>query len=157
MSVDFNSQDYTQRAIPGKYYRSANHDEVALSRLDRAQDITLLSLIEYLNSIEDAQNDTKFSSPARNLRSSENAKIYDNIKNPEQKKPPISKNMTEMAPAIDLMNKCIAAGRAGYSMVRATHGVDNGRYFFEVTILELPADSALRIGWATKYGIFLIK
>lgn len=39
-------------------------------------------------------------------------------------------------------------GEKGYSMARATHGVSNGEWYFEVIVKEKPANSALRIGWA---------
>jgi Set1/Ash2 histone methyltransferase complex subunit ASH2 len=39
-------------------------------------------------------------------------------------------------------------GEKGYSMVRATHGVMHGAWYFEVVIREKPSAAALRIGWA---------
>lgn len=41
-------------------------------------------------------------------------------------------------------------GEKGYSMVRATHGVAHGSWYFEVTVKERPNNAALRIGWAQK-------
>jgi Set1/Ash2 histone methyltransferase complex subunit ASH2 len=39
-------------------------------------------------------------------------------------------------------------GEKGYSMVRATHGVSNGSWYFEVIVKDKPNNSALRVGWA---------
>jgi len=43
-------------------------------------------------------------------------------------------------------------GEKGYSMVRGTHGVAKGNWYFECTIEEMPGDSATRIGWSQMYG-----
>ncbi|XP_067930430.1 set1/Ash2 histone methyltransferase complex subunit ASH2-like isoform X2 [Watersipora subatra] len=43
-------------------------------------------------------------------------------------------------------------GEKGYSMVRATHGVNRGGWYYEVTIDDMPAESATRIGWAQHLG-----
>ncbi|XP_074647250.1 set1/Ash2 histone methyltransferase complex subunit ASH2-like isoform X2 [Tubulanus polymorphus] len=43
-------------------------------------------------------------------------------------------------------------GEKGYSMVRATHSVNKGRWYFEVNLDELPAESATRIGWSQHLG-----
>ncbi|KAH7721599.1 SPRY domain-containing protein [Aphelenchoides avenae] len=46
-------------------------------------------------------------------------------------------------------NFLTVSGRGlGGSTVRATHGVANGAWYFEATILEHPPGSAVRIGWA---------
>ena len=38
-------------------------------------------------------------------------------------------------------------------MVRATHGVHRGSYYWEVEVLKPESDSAhLRIGWSTRQG-----
>lgn len=38
-------------------------------------------------------------------------------------------------------------------MARATHGADNGSYYWEVEILETSAkDSHIRVGWSTRNG-----
>ncbi|ELU02273.1 hypothetical protein CAPTEDRAFT_182172 [Capitella teleta] len=44
-------------------------------------------------------------------------------------------------------------GDKGYSMVRATYGVSKGAWYYEVTIDEMPSDSATRIGWSQSLGI----
>lgn len=43
-------------------------------------------------------------------------------------------------------------GEKGYSMVRATHSVCSGSWYFECVIDEMPSDSATRIGWSQIYG-----
>ncbi|XP_073818714.1 set1/Ash2 histone methyltransferase complex subunit ash2 isoform X3 [Musca autumnalis] len=37
-------------------------------------------------------------------------------------------------------------------MVRATHSVNRGRWYYEVTIEEMPEGSATRMGWGQEYG-----
>jgi Set1/Ash2 histone methyltransferase complex subunit ASH2 len=39
-------------------------------------------------------------------------------------------------------------GEKGYSMVRATHGVSSGAWYFEVFVKDKPANAGLRMGWA---------
>ena len=39
-------------------------------------------------------------------------------------------------------------GEKGYSMVRATHGVSHGAWYFEINIINKPTQAALRLGWA---------
>ncbi|CAB3979143.1 set1 Ash2 histone methyltransferase complex subunit ASH2 isoform X2 [Paramuricea clavata] len=43
-------------------------------------------------------------------------------------------------------------GEKGYSMVRATHGVNRGNWFFEVTVEDMPEGTASRVGWSQLYG-----
>jgi len=43
-------------------------------------------------------------------------------------------------------------GEKGYSMIRATHGVKTGSWFYEVTIEDMPAETATRIGWSQSLG-----
>lgn len=55
----------------------------------------------------------------------------------------------DRAPQLKLSeDRMCVTGEKGYSMVRATHGVSNGSWYFEVTIKDKPNSSALRIGWA---------
>ncbi|KAL3875354.1 hypothetical protein ACJMK2_033311 [Sinanodonta woodiana] len=44
------------------------------------------------------------------------------------------------------------SGEKGYSMVRATHGVRRGSWYYEVHIDEMIQDSATRIGWSQALG-----
>lgn len=43
-------------------------------------------------------------------------------------------------------------GEKGYCLVRGTHAVKHGCYYFECTIKEMPGNSACRIGWAQQYA-----
>lgn len=43
-------------------------------------------------------------------------------------------------------------GEKGYSMIRATHGVCRGSWYFEVKIDEMPDVTATRIGWSQQLG-----
>lgn len=55
----------------------------------------------------------------------------------------------DKAPQLKLSDdRLTVLGDKGYSMIRATHGVSHGSWYFEVCIKEKPNTSALRIGWA---------
>jgi len=43
-------------------------------------------------------------------------------------------------------------GDKGYSMARSTHGARKGRWYFEVKIISLPDDTAIRVGWSQIYA-----
>ncbi|KAM4035710.1 set1/Ash2 histone methyltransferase complex subunit ASH2 isoform 2-T2 [Anomaloglossus baeobatrachus] len=43
-------------------------------------------------------------------------------------------------------------GEKGYSMVRASHGVRKGEWYFEIFIDEMPPDTAARLGWSQALG-----
>lgn len=43
-------------------------------------------------------------------------------------------------------------GEKGYSMVRATHGINRGTFYYEVHIDTMPENTATRIGWGQCYG-----
>ncbi|XP_063787686.1 set1/Ash2 histone methyltransferase complex subunit ASH2 isoform X2 [Pseudophryne corroboree] len=43
-------------------------------------------------------------------------------------------------------------GEKGYSMVRASHGVRKGAWYFEIFIDEMPPDTAARLGWSQALG-----
>lgn len=43
-------------------------------------------------------------------------------------------------------------GEKGYSMVRASHGMNRGTFFYEVYINKMPENTAARIGWGQRYG-----
>lgn len=47
-------------------------------------------------------------------------------------------------------------GEKGYSMVRASHGVRKGSWFFEVSVEEMPTETAARLGWSQPLGQFVI-
>ena len=40
----------------------------------------------------------------------------------------------------------------GYCMIRGTHGVKLGVWYFEVLVLNMPENSACRIGWSQQLG-----
>ncbi|XP_064632131.1 set1/Ash2 histone methyltransferase complex subunit ASH2-like [Lineus longissimus] len=64
-------------------------------------------------------------------------------------------SMNDRAPQLKLSDdRMTVTGDKGYSMVRATHGVNRGAWYFEVNIDEMPADSgaATRIGWSQTLG-----
>lgn len=43
-------------------------------------------------------------------------------------------------------------GEKGYCMIRATHSVSRGSWYFEVRIDEMSEGSAVRMGWGQEYG-----
>ncbi|XP_074618385.1 set1/Ash2 histone methyltransferase complex subunit ASH2-like isoform X2 [Acropora palmata] len=61
-------------------------------------------------------------------------------------------SMNDRAPQLKLSDDRLSVtGEKGYCMVRGTHGVTKGKWFFEATV-DLPQDSATRIGWSQLYG-----
>ncbi|RUS90725.1 hypothetical protein EGW08_001529 [Elysia chlorotica] len=44
------------------------------------------------------------------------------------------------------------SGEKGYSMIRASHGVNHGNWYFEVKVNEMQNESAARIGWSLALG-----
>mmetsp|Transcript_11604 Transcript_11604/g.42437 ORF Transcript_11604/g.42437 Transcript_11604/m.42437 type:complete len:296 (-) Transcript_11604:123-1010(-) len=60
---------------------------------------------------------------------------------------------TEKAPQIVLSeDRLSASSRKGYRMVRATHGVAYGSWYFEVLVKHLGATGHCRLGWSTERG-----
>ncbi|KAJ8400095.1 hypothetical protein AAFF_G00401340 [Aldrovandia affinis] len=55
-------------------------------------------------------------------------------------------------PAEDLGRPADRDGEKGYSMVRASHGVRKGSWYFEVSIDEMPPDTSARLGWSQPLG-----
>lgn len=49
-------------------------------------------------------------------------------------------------------DRLTVTGEKGYSMVRASHGVRKGAWYFEVTVDEMPPDTAARLGWSQPLG-----
>ncbi|KAM5172737.1 set1/Ash2 histone methyltransferase complex subunit ASH2 [Mantella aurantiaca] len=43
-------------------------------------------------------------------------------------------------------------GEKGYSMVRASHGVRKGAWYFEIFIDDMPSETAARLGWSQALG-----
>lgn len=61
--------------------------------------------------------------------------------------------MQDRAPQLKVSeDRLSVSGEKGYCMVRATHGVHCGRYYYEVTISEMGQGSATRIGWSQELG-----
>nr|XP_011432333.1 set1/Ash2 histone methyltransferase complex subunit ASH2 isoform X1 [Crassostrea gigas] len=61
--------------------------------------------------------------------------------------------LNDRAPQLKIStDRLSVTGEKGYSMVRATHGVRRGAWYFEVLIEEMPQDSATRIGWSQSLG-----
>ena len=53
-------------------------------------------------------------------------------------------------------DRLTVTGEKGYSMVRASHGVRKGSWYFEVSIDEMPPDTAARLGWSQPLGQWLL-
>lgn len=49
-------------------------------------------------------------------------------------------------------DRLTVTGEKGYSMVRASHGVRKGSWFFEVTVDDMPPETAARLGWSQPLG-----
>lgn len=51
-------------------------------------------------------------------------------------------------------DRLTVTGEKGYSMVRASHGVRKGCWYFEVSVEDMPPDTAARLGWSQPLGEF---
>lgn len=61
-------------------------------------------------------------------------------------------SMNDRAPQLKLSDDRLSVtGEKGYCMLRATHGVSKGNWYFEATV-DIPPDTATRIGWSQLYG-----
>ncbi|XP_033122323.1 set1/Ash2 histone methyltransferase complex subunit ASH2-like isoform X2 [Anneissia japonica] len=59
----------------------------------------------------------------------------------------------DRAPQLKISDERLSVtGEKGYSMVRATHGVNRGCWYYEVTIEEMPPETCTRIGWSLSLG-----
>jgi Set1/Ash2 histone methyltransferase complex subunit ASH2 len=63
----------------------------------------------------------------------------------------------DKAPEVILSDdQMTCTGSGGYRMIRATHGVHVGAYFWEAEILPPPSgmlsDAHIRLGWSTRQG-----
>lgn len=59
----------------------------------------------------------------------------------------------DRAPQLKLDEKRLrVTGEKGYSMVRATHCINRGTFYYEVYIESMPENTASRIGWGQKYA-----
>ncbi|CAD5116960.1 DgyrCDS5799 [Dimorphilus gyrociliatus] len=60
----------------------------------------------------------------------------------------------DRAPQLKLSEtRFTVTGEKGYSTIRATHGVNRGTWYFEVTVDEMPEKSACRLGWSQHLAI----
>ncbi|OWF50318.1 set1/Ash2 histone methyltransferase complex subunit ASH2-like isoform X1 [Mizuhopecten yessoensis] len=61
--------------------------------------------------------------------------------------------LNDRAPQLKVSeDRLSVTGDKGYSLIRATHGVRRGAWYYEVLIEEMPADTASRIGWSQELG-----
>uniref|UniRef100_A0A667X1M9 Set1/Ash2 histone methyltransferase complex subunit ASH2 n=1 Tax=Myripristis murdjan TaxID=586833 RepID=A0A667X1M9_9TELE len=59
----------------------------------------------------------------------------------------------DRAPQLKISDdRLTVTGEKGYSMVRASHGVRKGAWYFEVSVDEMPPDTAARLGWSQPLG-----
>ncbi|KAK5649847.1 hypothetical protein RI129_000876 [Pyrocoelia pectoralis] len=59
----------------------------------------------------------------------------------------------DRAPQLKISEDRLAVtGEKGYCMVRATHWVNRGSWYWEATIEEMPEGSAVRLGWGQDYA-----
>ncbi|KAL0965262.1 hypothetical protein UPYG_G00278980 [Umbra pygmaea] len=59
----------------------------------------------------------------------------------------------DRAPQLKISDdRLTVTGEKGYSMVRASHGIRKGSWYFEVSIDEMPPDTAARLGWSQPLG-----
>ncbi|KAF5291901.1 hypothetical protein FQR65_LT11385 [Abscondita terminalis] len=59
----------------------------------------------------------------------------------------------DRAPQLKISEDRLAVtGEKGYSMVRATHWVNRGCWYWEATVQEMPEGSAIRMGWGQDYA-----
>ncbi|XP_018790989.1 PREDICTED: set1/Ash2 histone methyltransferase complex subunit ASH2 isoform X3 [Bactrocera latifrons] len=59
----------------------------------------------------------------------------------------------DRAPQLKVSEDRLAVtGEKGYCMVRATHSVNRGRWYFEAVVEEMPEGAATRMGWGQEYG-----
>lgn len=49
-------------------------------------------------------------------------------------------------------DRLAVTGERGYGMVRATHSVNIGCWYFEISIVEMPEGSATRLGWGRRHS-----
>uniref|UniRef100_A0A8C4DQR5 Ash2 like, histone lysine methyltransferase complex subunit n=1 Tax=Dicentrarchus labrax TaxID=13489 RepID=A0A8C4DQR5_DICLA len=59
----------------------------------------------------------------------------------------------DRAPQLKISDdRLTVTGEKGYSMVRASHGVRKGAWYFEVTVEDMPSETAARLGWSQPLG-----
>ncbi len=61
--------------------------------------------------------------------------------------------MHDRAPQLRISEDRLSlTGDKGYTSIRATHGVRYGAWYYEVTVKEMPGNSAARLGWSQSLG-----
>lgn len=59
----------------------------------------------------------------------------------------------DRAPQLKISDdRLTVTGEKGYSMVRASHGVRKGAWYFEVSVDDMPPETAARLGWSQPLG-----
>ncbi|XP_045494289.1 set1/Ash2 histone methyltransferase complex subunit ASH2 isoform X1 [Colias croceus] len=59
----------------------------------------------------------------------------------------------DRAPQLKIAEDRLAVtGEKGYCMVRATHGVSRGAWYWEASVEEMPEGAASRVGWGRRYA-----
>ncbi|CAH2070954.1 unnamed protein product, partial [Iphiclides podalirius] len=59
----------------------------------------------------------------------------------------------DRAPQLKVSEDRLAVtGEKGYCMVRATHGVSRGAWYWEASVEEMPEGAAARLGWGRRYA-----
>ncbi|XP_050343339.1 set1/Ash2 histone methyltransferase complex subunit ASH2 isoform X1 [Nymphalis io] len=59
----------------------------------------------------------------------------------------------DRAPQLKIAEDRLAVtGEKGYCMVRATHGVSRGAWYWEAAVEEMPEGAATRLGWGRRYA-----
>jgi len=49
-------------------------------------------------------------------------------------------------------DRLTVTGEKGYSSIRSNYGVTRGNWYFEISMTNLPANTATRLGWCQQYG-----
>lgn len=66
--------------------------------------------------------------------------------------PAVRLSENDRAPQLKLEDDCTVTGEKGYSMVRATHGTNRGKFYYEVHVVRMPEKTAARIGWSQYFS-----
>jgi len=62
-------------------------------------------------------------------------------------------SLHDRAPQLKISDdRLTVTGEKGYSSVRSNYGVNRGEWYFEITVSQLPENTACRLGWCQQYG-----
>lgn len=62
-------------------------------------------------------------------------------------------SLHDRAPQLKISeDRLTVTGEKGYSSIRSNYGVTRGKWYFEISITNLPANTATRLGWCQQYG-----